>query len=382
MSPDLNCTPETAEMRPAVRRFVSERLEPIARQIDATGDIPAGALGELRSQGYLGMRLPEAHGGGGFSLSTYCLVMEEVARSHRVFTTMLDFTSGLTPLAIARYGSESQRGKYLRKIADGTWLTAFALTEPEAGSDAAAVRTRATRVDGGWRIDGLKHYISGAHKAEVVMVIALTDPAKRARGGITAFLVDKGTPGLQVSRVDKTIGSDPIELAELRFDGCVVPDSAVLGEVGQGFEVAMSSLTSGRMGVSSACIGTSDRLIEIAVDHARTRTTFGKPLAERQAIQWMLADSAMELAHARALCYDTLRRIDAGQDPGPAPAMVKLFCSEMAGRIADRVVQVMGGSGLIRGVPVERFYRDVRHYRIGEGASEVQRMLIARAMLR
>lgn len=380
--PDLDCTPDTAELRPSVRRFVTERLEPIAQAIDNTGEVPAHALGELRAQGYLGMRLPAAYGGGETDMATYCLVMEEVARSHRVFTTMLDFTSGLTPLAIARYGSERQRDKYLRKIADGTWLTAFALTEPEAGSDAAAVRTRAQPCEGGWRIDGLKHFISGAHRADVILVIASTDPGRRAHGGITAFLVDKGTPGLVVSRVDKTIGSDPIQLAELRFDNCVVPESAVLGEVGRGFEVAMSSLTSGRMGVSSACIGTTDRLIEIAVDHARTRTTFGKPLAERQAIQWMLADSAMELAHARALAYETLRRIDAGQDPGTAPAMVKLFCSEMAGRVADRVVQILGGSGLIRGVPVERFYRDVRHYRIGEGASEVQRMLIARAMLR
>ncbi len=379
---EQSCTPELAEMRPAIRRFVTERLEPIALQIDATGEVPAAARTELQSQGYLGMRLPESLGGGGFDLSTYCLVVEEVARSHRIFTLMMDASSGLTPIAIARHGTPAQQQRYVPHLADGSWLASFGLTEPDAGSDAAALRTRAERREGGWVINGFKHYISGAHRADVVMVLALTDPAKRARGGITAFLVDKGTPGMSIDRTDKTMGSDPIQLSEIRFEDCFVPDSAVLGEVGQGFPIAMGSLVSGRMGVSAACIGTADRLLENAVDYAKTRTTFGQPLADRQAIQWMLADSATELALARSLAYDTLRRIDAGEDPGTAPSMVKLYCSEMVGRVADRAVQILGGAGLIRGVPVERFYRDVRHYRVGEGSSEVQRMLIARALLK
>ncbi len=382
MSLDLNCTPELGQLRSAVRRFVGERLEPIAQAIDATGQVPPHAIAEMRGQGYLGMRLPQGQGGGGFDLSTYCLVMEEVARSHRVFTLMMDASSGLTPIAISRFGTPAQQDKYLRQLADGSSIAAFGLTEPGAGSDAAAIRTRAQPCEGGWRLNGVKHYISGAHRAQVTMVIAKTDPAKRAVGGITAFLVERGTPGLHIDRVDKTIGSDPIELAELRFDDCFVPHEAVLGEVGQGFVIAMSSLTSGRMGVASACIGTADRLLELAVAHAKVRSTFGQPLADRQAIQWMLADSATELALARSLAYETLRRIDAGQDPGPAPSMVKLYCSEMAGRVADRTVQIFGGAGLIRGVPVERFYRDVRHYRVGEGSSEVQRMLIARDLLK
>ncbi|MDO9436356.1 acyl-CoA dehydrogenase family protein [Hydrogenophaga sp.] len=379
---EQSCTPELAEMRPAIRRFVTERLEPVALKIDATGEVPAAAREELHSQGYLGMRLPEALGGGGFDLSTYCLVVEEVARSHRIFTLMMDASSGLTPIAIARHGTPEQQQRYVPRLADGSWLASFGLTEPDAGSDAAALRTRAERREGGWVINGFKHYISGAHRADVVMVMALTDPAKRARGGITAFLVDKGTPGMSIDRTDKTIGSDPIQLSDIRFDGCFVPDDAVLGEVGQGFPIAMGSLVSGRMGVSAACIGTADRLLETAVDYAKTRTTFGQPLSDRQAIQWMLADSATELALARSLMYDTLRRIDAGEDPGTAPSMVKLYCSEMVGRVADRAVQILGGAGLIRGVPVERFYRDVRHYRVGEGSSEVQRMLIARALLK
>lgn len=376
----FDCTPELAEMRPLIRRFVSQHLEPLSLQMDQTGKIPAEAMQGLRDQGYLGMRLPLEWGGGGFDLSTYCLVMEEVSRSHRIYTLMLDTTSGLTPIAIARHGSDAQKEKYLAHIASGTWLTSFALTEPDAGSDAAAMRTSAEKVDGGWVIRGLKHYISAAHRAQVIMVLAVTDSARRARGGITAFLVDKGTPGMVIDRVDKTIGSDPIELSEIRFEDCFVPDDAMLGPVGDGFGIAMGSLTSGRMGVSAACIGTADRLIEMGVEYAKTRHTFGKPLSERQSIQWMLADSATELAQARALAYDTLRRIDAGEDVGTAPSMVKLSCSEMVGRVADRVIQIFGGAGLIRGVPVERFYRDVRHYRVGEGASEIQRMLIARAL--
>lgn len=214
------------------------------------------------------------------------------------------------------------------------------------------------------------------------MIMAVTDPAKRARGGITAFLVDKGTPGFKVTRVDTTIGSEAIKLAELTIEDCFLPDSAVLGEVGQGFKIAMESLTAGRLGVSVSCIGTADRLIELSAAHARQRVTFGQPLSERQAIQWMLADSATELSMARAFAYETLRRVEAGEDVGTAPSMCKLYCSEMVGRVADRAVQIHGGMGLVKGYPIERMYRDVRHYRVGEGSSEIQRMLIARDVLK
>ena len=377
----LEITPELAEVRAAMRRFAIERLEPIAEEIDRTGEVPAAAIAALRDQGYLGMRLPAEYGGGDFDLATYCLALEEFARSHRVFTLLLDATSGLTPIAIARAGTIEQKRKYVPGLAAGSMSASFALTEPEAGSDSAAIRTRAVRGDGGWILNGRKQYISGAHRAEVVLVIAVTDPARRTRGGITAFLVDRGTPGFTVTRVDTTIGSEAIKLADLAFDDCFVPDAAVLGEVGAGFGIAMGSLTSGRLGVSCSCIGAADRLLEMSVAHAKARHTFGKPLAERQAIQWMLADSATELAAARALVYETLRQASAGAEPSVAGGMCKLYASEMVGRVADRAVQIHGGMGLVRGFPVERFYRDVRHYRVGEGASEIQRMLIARDLL-
>jgi acyl-CoA dehydrogenase len=336
----------------------------------------------MRENGYLGMRLPTEFGGGGFDLLTYCLVMEEVSRSHRVFTLVLDATSGLNPIAIARHGTTAQKQKYVAKLANGTMTASFALTEPEAGSDSQAMRTRAERRDGGWVLNGRKHFISGAHRADVVMVMAVNDAQKRGRGGITAFLVDKGTPGFNVTRIDTTIGSEAIKLAELTIDDCFVPDEAVLGNVGDGFKIAMESLTSGRLGVSCACIGTADRLIEMSTAYAKERSTFGKPLAERQAIQWMLADSQTELTTARTLCYEVLRRVEAKEDIGTGASMCKLYCSEMVGRVADRAVQIHGGMGLVRGYPVERFYRDIRHYRVGEGSSEIQRMLISREMLR
>jgi len=213
------------------------------------------------------------------------------------------------------------------------------------------------------------------------MVMAITDPVKRTRGGVTAFLIDRGTPGFEITRVDQAIGSSH-NLAEITFTDCRVPDSAVIGKVGGGFELAKESLVDGRMAVSCSCIGIADRLLDMATEHAKQRVTFGKPLAERQAIQWMLADSAVELAAARALTYETLRQYDAGKPVGTRPSMCKLYASEMVGRVADRAVQIFGGQGLIRGFPVERMYRDVRHYRIGEGASEILRMIIAKDLIR
>lgn len=378
----LEITPELGEMRQQLRGFVTQKLHPVAERIDRSGQVPDEAWSLLRDQGLLGMMMPARYGGAEADLATYCLAQEELGRSHRVFTLLLDYTSGLCPAGILRLGTEAQRERWLPGLVSGTLRASFGLTEPDAGSDAAAMKTRATRAEGGWLLNGRKHWISGANKADVVMVMAVTDPEKRARGGITAFLVEQGTPGFAVTRVDTTIGSEAIELGELTFTDCFVPDAAVLGEVGKGFAAAMGSLVHGRMGVSAACIGAADRLQEMSVAHAKQRVTFGQPLGERQAIQWMLADSAVELNSARAFLYETLRMHARGEELGQATAQVKLLCSEMVGRVADRAVQIHGGAGLVRGgLPVERFWRDIRHYRVGEGASEIQRMLIARELL-
>lgn len=378
----ISLTPELEQMRAVLRKFAMNELEALARIIDETGEVPDEVTRVLAKNGYLGMRVDERYGGGGLGLAPYCLALEEFSRSHRVFTNILGGSSGNTPLAIMHFGTDAQRRKYLPGLANGTLRAAFALTEPQSGSDSAAMKTRATRVDGGWVIDGRKHFINGGNVADFVMVMAVTDSEKRARGGVTSFIVERGTPGFAVTRVETTMGSSAIKLAELTFEECRVSDNAVVGEVGQGFKIAMKSLAEGRLSVACSCIGISDRLLEMSTAHALTRVTFGKPLAERQAIQWMLADSAMELAAARALTYATIQDVEAGIDTGSRPSMCKLYCSEMVGRVADRAVQIHGGMGVIRGFPVERFYRDTRHYRIGEGSSEIQRILIARDLLK
>lgn len=377
----ITLRPELEEMRSSLRKFATQKLEPLARRIDETDELPPEVIPLLADAGYLGMRLPAANGGMEAGLSTYCLVLEELSRVHRVFTTIVSSSSGIAPSAIAHLGTPEQQHKYLDGVTKGKKRGAFALTEPEAGSDSRAMRTRAERRGGKWVLNGRKHYISGGHTADFIVMLAVTDPEKRSRGGITAFVVEKGAPGFEVSRVEGTMGSGVIKVAELTFTDCSLDDSAVLGEVGEGFKVAMSHLKEGRLCISSSCIGTSDRLIEMSVEHAKNRRTFGKPLASRQAIQWMLADSATELACARALTYGTVQDLEDGKDVGVRPNMAKLYCSEMVGRIADRAVQIHGGMGIVKGFPVERFYRDVRHYRVGDGTSEVQRMVIARSLV-
>jgi len=374
--------PELTQMREALRKFVRAELEPLESSIDATGELPSHVLPLMGKQGYLSMRLPVDVGGAGMGLFPYCLMLEEFSRSHRIFGLLASGGGGLTPMAIARHGTSEQCDRYLKPLMEGIKRTAFALTEPAGGSDNSAMTTQAKKTEGGWVINGRKHYINGAHEADFITVIAITDPVKRTRGGVTAFLVDRGTPGFNITRVDTTMGSGVIKLAEIEFSDCHVPDSAVLGQPGQGFDLAKESLRDGRMAVSCSCIGTADRLLEMSASYAKTRVTFGKPLAERQAIQWMLADSEVDLTAARAMVYETLRQIDAGVDVGTAPSVCKLYCSEMAGRIADRAVQIHGGMGIVQGYPIERMYRDVRHYRIGEGSSEIQRMLIAKDVLK
>ncbi len=372
---------EDSAFRLAARRFVEAELEPLTAEIDRSGAVPERVVELLRDHGFLGLRLSDESGGLGLGLLPYLVVVEELSRSHRVFTLIAEGASGMAALAIERFGTPQQRQQFLPGIASGRLTTAFALTEPGAGSDAAAISTRATPSGDGWLLNGRKHFINGGHTADVILVMAVTDAAKRARGGITAFLVERSTSGFTVTRSEATLGSEAIRLAELTFEDCRLPPQAVLGKVGDGFRVALATLTDARLAIAFACVGIASRLLSLMVEHARSRATFGAPLASRQAIQWMVADSAVEIAATRALAHDAARRHSRGDRLRMEPSMCKLFASEMVGRVADRSVQVFGGAGIVRGLPIERFYRDVRHYRIGEGSSEVQRMLIAREVL-
>lgn len=371
-----------AEMRTSVRRFVEDELPPWAQEVDKTGKFPAELMRLLASQGFLGMRLPEKYGGSDMSLAQYCLVQEELSRCHPMFTILMSGTGGLSPMAIAQYGTDAQKDKYLPPLTRGDTRIAFALTEPGAGSDASSISTRATATETGWSISGQKQFISHADSAEVIMVIAVTDPALRARGGISAFLVDKGTPGMEITRVETTMGSAAWTLSEITFDNCKIDQSALVGELGRGFQLASSALTEGRMSVACLCLGAAEKLLEIATAYAKDRRTFGAPLADRQAIQWMLADSATELAAARALVQQTLLDSEDESQIRIKASMCKLYCSEVAGRMADKAVQIHGANGVVRGYEVERFYRDLRLFRVGEGSSEMQRLVIARDLLR
>ena len=376
----IELTPELEEMRAAVRKFIQAELEPWADRLD-DGAFPPEVRKAMARQGLLGMRLSEEYGGAGASMAQYCMVQEELSRSNPIFTVLTSSTGGLSPMALERFGTPAQKKKYLPRLTSGEGRSAFALTEPGAGSDSAAIRTRAVKKPGGWSITGMKHFISGGEQADFLMVMCQTDPAKRAKG-ITAFLVDRDARGLEVTRVDHTMGTPAWTLAELAFDDCFVPDDAVVGAVGGGFAIAQETLNEGRLSVACTALGAASRLLELGAEHANNRQAFGAPLAKHQAIQWMLADCATELAAARSLTYATLRAIEDGRAIDSAASMCKLYCTEVAGRVADRIVQIHGGMGVVRGFKIERFFRDLRLFRVGEGTSEIQRMVIARDVLR
>jgi len=369
---------ELSEFRSAVRRFVDEEIAPRFFEHETNETFPHDVLQLIRENGYTGLRLPAEHGGQAIGFREYCIVLEEFARTGPALYLWINDGLGLT---LARKGSEAQKRKYLPRYAAGELTASMAFSESEAGSDAAAIRTHAELRGGRWVINGAKQYISKGDTADFFVVTAVTDKSKGARGGITAFIVDRDTPGLTVSRVDNTMGSKIYKLAELRFDDCAVGPEQILGDPGYGFGAAMTTLEDGRVSVAATCLGIANRLIELMVDHARTRRTFGAPLSDRQGIRWMIADSAVELELGRALVWNTIDKMERGEDIGAQASMCKLHCTEMLGRIADRAVQVHGAMGIVEGLPIERFYREVRFFRVGEGASEIQRMLIARSLL-
>lgn len=367
------------EFRAAARKFADGQLTIWAEEIGEDGLIPEHIYRGLADAGYLGASLPEAYGGSGIGFREYCVLLEVFSRVHSAFTLALTMSGGPATTGIMAFGTDAQRELILPGVCDGSLKVAFALTEPGAGSDAAGMKTKAVRSDGGWVLNGTKHYITYGDQSKYIQVMAVTDPSAGPHG-VTAFLVDAANKGFEVARVDLSIAGD--RLAELKFDDCFVPDEMVLGEPGSGFKVAMSALDEGRLGIAASCNGATERMIELGVDYAKTRTTFGKPLSERQAIQWQLVDSVIELEASRAMLSTGIDRMERGEDITRLASASKVFASEMAGRVADRVVQIHGGSGVVRGVPIERMYREVRHYRIGEGASEIQRMIIARDLLR
>ncbi len=373
---------EVAEMKNATRRLVDEVLIPKEQEVIESRKLPFDIYEKLKKLGYYGLTIPKEYGGLGIGLYGYCLVFEELCRSSFVFINELSLTNGLGKGPIYYEGTEEQKQKYLPKFASGKLTCAFALTEPNAGSDAAAILTRAEKKGDKWVINGRKHFISNGAGADVVMVLAVTDRQKGTRGGMTAFIVEKGTPGFEVSRLQKTMAGPPEIQAELVFEDCEVPEENVIGTVGQGFRAAMKTLDEGRVQTAVMGLGAAKRLLKMSTDYAKLRVQFGMPIAAFQAIQFMLAEMATDIYAAEQMIFDVARRIDKGEKLSAESAMVKLYATEMACRVADKAVQIHGGMGYMSELAVERIYREVRVLRIVEGTSEIQKLVIARNLLK
>lgn len=369
-------------LKEMTRRFMAEVVEPKVHEIETTGQLPDHILGQIKELGYFGMLIPEEHGGMGLSLHAFTEVMMEIAYGHGSVFEMISGNNSLTGQGIALHGTPEQQARYLPGIASGDILCAFALTEPGAGSDAQALSTRAVRDGDDWIVNGVKHFITRADIAHVTMVMAVTDPEKRARGGITAFLVDRDTPGMRIGQVQHTMVGDLVHPCEVLFEDCRLPSTSVVGEVGFGFATAMEVLDYGRLCVASVAVGKARRLQKDTIAHAKDRVTFGKPLAERQLIQAMIADNAIEIFAAENMIRHTARRHDDGERTTQEAAMTKVFATEMASRVADRAFQIFGGNSYIKESPIGRAYASLRVLRIVEGASEILRLRIARDELR
>jgi alkylation response protein AidB-like acyl-CoA dehydrogenase len=365
-----------------VRQFAADRIRPIAEDLDATERFPEEIYREMGELGLLGITVPEAMGGSGGCALDYAKVMEELAYGYASVADQCGLVE-LVGSLLATFGTPEQQARYLPGLLSGTKFCAYALTEAEAGSDLGNVKTTARRVDGGWVLNGEKVYIHNAPVADVAMVLAVTDKAKGRRGGMSMFLVDTDLPGVTRAYREHKMGQRASQVGGFVFEDVQLPPDAILGAEGAGFGAVLRVLEKGRVGIAALALGILRAALDRSVEHATTRIQFGKPIAEFQGVSFKVADMATDYHAARLLIEDAARKIDA-KDPGagPASSMAKVFASEAAVRDTSLAVQIHGGSGYIRGVEVERLYRDARVTMIYEGTSEVQRLIISRAYLR
>jgi hypothetical protein len=370
---------EQQMIRDTARAFARERLAPFAAEWDRTARFPRAALAELGELGFLGMLVSEAWGGVGASHVAYALAMEELAAGDASCSTVIS-VQALVNGILEAHGSEAQKGAWLRRLARGEALAAFALTEPHCGSDAANLRTRALADGGGWRIDGTKQFISTGANAEVVLVFAKTDPARGA-SGISAFLVPTDTPGFSVAKIEKKLGQRASDTTQLVFDDMRVGDDALVGELHRGYRMALATLEGGRIGIAAQAVGMGRSALDHAIAYAQQREAFGTPIYAHQAVAHRLADMATQVEAARQLVLHAAALRDAGQRCAKEASMAKLFASEMAERVASDALQTLGGYGYLNDFPLERIFRDARLSRIYEGTSDIQRMLISRALV-
>jgi acyl-CoA dehydrogenase len=364
----------------SVRQFTEQEVDPVWREIEESDEVPTPVLEHAAELGLFGLTIPAEFGGLGLPMLAKALVYEQLGRTHAGFTSIIGTHCGIGTTAIVMLGTDDQKQKYLPRLASGELIAAFALTEPNSGSDAGSLTTRAERHGDRYVLNGTKHFITNAHVAKVFTVFAKTDAAAGSRG-ISAFLVERDTPGLSISRFQPTMGLRGSHVAELVFQDCEVPRDSLLGEEGAGYRAALATLSHGRVGIAARCVGASAKATELAVTYALGRYQFGKPISEFQLIQAHLADMAAETAAARALTFSVAALIDEGQTARKESSMAKLVATETYGRVVDRALQVHGGMGYCTESEIEHFYRDARITRIYEGTSEVQRLIIARELL-
>ena len=363
-----------------VRRFVTERLRPLEAQVSETDAMPDDVVAEMKELGLFGLSIPAEYGGLDLSMEEECLVAVELGRTSPAFRSAFGTNVGIGSQGLVMFGTDEQKAKYLPGIASGDIITSFTLTEPEAGSDSASVQTRATKDGDVYVLNGSKRYITNANKAHLFTVMARTDPNKPGGGGVSAFLVPRDLPGLSVGKPEKKMGQQGAHICDVTFDNVRVPVENRLGAEGEGFKVAMQVLDRGRLHISAVCVGVAERLITDCVAYASERKQFGQAISQFQLVQGMIADCKTEALAAKALTMETARKRDAGQGVTMEAAAAKY--SEMVGRVADKAVQIFGGAGYVADYGIERFYRDVRIFRIYEGTSQIQQVVIARETLK
>jgi butyryl-CoA dehydrogenase len=378
---DLTLTEEQEQVQRIARDFATERVLPRAAEIDEQGKIPRELVTEMGNLGFMGAYVPEMYGGSGLDVLSYVLVLEEVNRACASTGVLLCSHVSLAVDPILHFGSDAQKQRYLPALANGSKIGCFALSEPASGSDAAAMRTSARRDGDGWVLNGTKNFITNGSIGDLAVVFAQTDPSLRGKG-IAAFLVEKATPGFSVGKLERKLGIRGSDTAQLVFQDCRVPAADLLGEVGEGFKIALSTLDGGRISIAAQAVGIARACLEDSLAYAKQREAFGKKIADFQAIQWMLADMATEIDAARLLTWRAAALKDAGEDHIMAAAEAKLFASDIAVKAARDCVQIFGGYGYLKDFPAERHYRDAKITEIYEGTSEIMKLVIAEEMLK
>ncbi len=377
---DFALNEEQEMFRKTIREFAEKEIMPRAQEIDLKGEFPWDIIRKMADLGLMGLPFPEEYGGAGGDTISYAIAVEEIARASGSVAITYSAHISLACSPIYLFGTEEQKRKYLIPMAKGEKIGAFGLTEPGAGSDAAAIKTRAVLDGDEWVINGQKIFITNGSIADVVVIAAVTDPAK-GKKGISNFIVEKGTPGFRVGREEDKMGLRGSVTSELIFENCRIPKENLLGKEGEGYKQFLMTLDGGRIGIGAMAVGLGMAALEAAAKYAKERVQFGQPIAEFQAIQWMIADMATELEAARLLVLRAAWLKDQGQRFTKEAAMAKLFASEAAVRACYKAIQIHGGYGYTKDYPVERLYRDARLTTIGEGTSEIQRLVIARHIL-